>query len=274
MGASNSKSYADNQMTNITNSLTSAMISTTQGCVNGQTASQNVKIDKIENVKGLTIDQQVNQLASVTCFQTADSNVDFSTSITAAVSATVKAAATAAQAIGSAKAESYVASKQTLINNITNSVDVKTIQNCINSLYSSQGITIGQIISSEGINISQAANQSSVVDCVQKQSLLMKNVTDLATTMAADLSATTKSGFDLGSILIILIIVGAVVLLIIFGGPSIIIGTVFKIIDAVVSGTVNSVKNVGAAVTKPGTGPSSAEKAATVPPAYVEMSQL
>lgn len=260
MGATDSQSYAKSKSTSITNDMSSALVSTNQGCANGVIASQNVTIGTISGSENISINQSIEQTADLVCVQTADSTVDFSSDISNAVSTTVKAAATAAQAVGSAKAKSYVDSVQELITNISKSVDIQTLQSCINNVFSEQNVTIGQILNSKNVPITIASAQNSTVNCVQKQKLAMTAVNTLANQMATDLSATTSSGFDLGMVLIVIAIIIIVVL---FGGPTVVVKTFFDVVNGVVSGTVSAAKNVVTSITAPSAPPAYTNVAAT-----------
>lgn len=248
MGASDSNSYVVAKSTAITNDIASAIISTNQGCANGVIASQNVVIGTISGSEGISVTQNIEQTADLVCVQTADSTIDFSSDISNAVSTTVKASATAAQAIGSAKASSYVNSQQELITNISKSIDVQTLQTCINNVFSEQNVTIGQILNSKNVPITISSSQKSTVNCVQKQKLAMTAVTTLANQMSQDLSATTSSGFDLG---LVLIFIAIIIIVILFGGPTVVINTFFGVVNGVVTGTVGAVKNVVSSVAAP-----------------------
>lgn len=219
MGGSVARVTAKQEVENLNNVTANILISANQGCSTGQTIKQNIKIGDLDGVTGLTIEANATQVTDLVCISELDATVDLSTKISNEIQSSLKASAKAGQTIGYSESDAQTESINKNINNISNNVDVSSIQTCIAEQFSEQNVDIGNIKNSSEITITIASSQKAVVNCLQKQTTYISNVTDLANTVTASTDAEASSGFDLGALIALIVgilLIVAVVFLVVF----------------------------------------------------------
>lgn len=214
MGGSIARVTAKQEVDNINNVTANYYISANQGCSTGQEIRQNIKLGDLDGVTGLTIEANATQVTNLVCFSELDATVDQSTSLSNAIKSDLKASAEAGQIVGYGESDTQTESINRNVNNIATNVSVSSLQTCIAEQFAEQNVEIGNIKNSSEITITIASSQNAMVNCLQKQSTYISNVTEVANAVTASTDANASSGFDLGTIIGLIIAVIIVIIIV------------------------------------------------------------
>jgi hypothetical protein len=268
MGGTSASATTKNNLENIINAVSSAMISTSQNCTVAQNLKNKISVGTIKDSKNITISENTTQVSAVACVLTANSTVDFKSNITTAINTTLAAAAKASGGFGGATdANTYVENNQKLVTNITNAIDITTVQNCLAAQFADNEISVKMIENSENIAITITSAQNTVLDCIAKQTAVVSAATTLAQQMTTDLSSSsTATGLSLSSIFLIIIVVVIVGLLLVFAVPSTVVSAVISVIKGLLLGFIDIFRSAFKAIFSSGGGAKATGSAAKLMP--------
>lgn len=226
MGASVSKSSVSQNNSTIQSTTASAIVATNQNCSTSEVGNNSTSFDG--NITGGTLDirQVTTQYANLQCVQTASSSVDFSSTIASTLQATLTASAKAGQTIGFSEADSNVNSVNSLIQAVSTSIQITTMQACVATLTANNSINFKGNLTNVDVDATQDISQAGIVGCLQKQTAFVTAASNLASAVTVDASATSSSGLDIGSIIILLILIAGIVLVFLLAGPTAVVNTV------------------------------------------------
>jgi hypothetical protein len=214
-----------NSTTNVVKSLqetvNSVAVSNSQSCSGTIYSSQELKILNVNGVVIGDINQDASQTLNLTCLQANVTQQSFAANMKAALEAKAEAVAKA-QGI-SALANTNVSTQTQIADNITkitNSVTIQSIQSCVASLASTQGITIDGVTNSKIASVSQTVTQGVGINCVQKNTACTDAATSIATAIALEAKSTQTSGCDSTILLAIVLAISAIFLGLIFFFPK------------------------------------------------------
>lgn len=248
MGVSASKASISTNTTTILETANTAIVSANQGCDVSQFATNNMTFKGTYRYVTFDLRQITDQFADIKCTQIADVSVDFNNRLETAIDQKLQATAKAGQTIGYSSSDTSIDSVTTNIQRVANTLNVSSLQSCMANITAGNSITFDGVIEYSTITAWQQLSQKATIGCMQKQTALMSAVNDLAAKVTIDASATSSSGFDLGLILIVALIVGAILIFVFFGLPVTIVKTLTDIIKALVIGTIGIVGGAAGAV--------------------------
>ncbi len=266
MGSSSSKATVEDNLTSIQSTTNSSMISLSQNCSLAQSVTVNFATG---DISGSTVNFQSNaeQVGQVLCLATQDASVSFSTKIDADLQKKLTASAKAGTTLGFSSSDTSVNSTTTAISKVANTVDVSLLQSCLSTQLASFGVKVGNISNGAVLNVTIASSQQAVLDCTAKQTALVSAQTDLAQKVTIDASATSTSGFDLSTLILIAIII-ILVLGAIFIGPTLVVKSLSDTLNAVIMAAIGIITTLVTGITGaifPKAAPTSTNQA---PPPY------
>lgn len=206
MGAAVSTNVNVSKQTNINNTIMSTIMKTSQLCSSSQLLTQDVNVSFVNsNTDQLTVD--ANLTADISCIQTAQHKATLQAAIKNDLKALVQQDAAAGPSLFSFGISTNVSTQQQdIINNISQSLDISTIQESVARQTLGQRVNV-DVTNSTVKNILVSASGTAVIKAVQDDVQLANSVADLANTMANTSTQKATSGLTIGAIIVLAILI-------------------------------------------------------------------